>query len=210
MTTSEIRNAFNDKVRRGMFSPVARHLYVDTEDRLQEGIALTWAWYSPAAQRGHAPDDALLVHHCHVRAMDLSRQLASDGTQRKRDALDPRNSLDGTLELFHLDSDGIEGVAPHGVVGFAEATSHNPTTRIVSAINLDRWLAELEEEDRSLLELRASGHTLNEIGQRLGLSTSAVFGRCKSLGLQLAEHAQVRLRRDGEPKPAWQKATGTS
>ena len=142
--------------------------------------------------------------------MSSSRQLACDSTQRKRDALDPRNSLAGTLELFHLDRDGIESVGAHGVVGFAEAMSHNPTTRIASAINLDRWLGELGEEDRSLLELRASGHTLKEIGQRVGLSTSAVFGRCKSLGLQLAEHAQVRLSRDDEPKAKRQKATAAS
>jgi hypothetical protein len=43
-----------------------------------------------------------------------------------------------------------------------------------------------------MLELRASGFTLEETGEKMGLSTSAVFARSKKLGLELAEHAGVQ------------------
>jgi hypothetical protein len=43
MTLESIRSSFDQKVRSGIFNPILRHLAGDiAEDRLQEGIGLTW------------------------------------------------------------------------------------------------------------------------------------------------------------------------
>ncbi len=57
MQLQEIRESFDQKVRRGMFDPVGRHLSnPDTaEDRLQEGLAQTWELYQRACWRGEEP-----------------------------------------------------------------------------------------------------------------------------------------------------------
>ena len=194
-TASETRSAFDRKVRSGMFDPVRRFLYVDREDRFQEGLGLTWSWWSRRAEQGEAPDDALTVHRCRLRAMDLSRHPHTDGTQRKRDVLDPRNTLGGRLELLRLDDEQVDAIAPQTVLGFARAMSHNPQRSILSAINLEQWLKQLPDDDLALLELRATGHTLAETARALGVSTSSVFARSRRLGSELADHAQIRLGR---------------
>src|SRR5277367_4593725 len=101
---TDLRAAFDAKVRRGIFDPVARFLPEDVqEDRLQDAIAQTWAMYERYAQRGELLDDAILVHSCRLRATDPGRHyVPCDGHQRKGDVLDPRNFLDGTLEVLRL------------------------------------------------------------------------------------------------------------
>jgi DNA-directed RNA polymerase specialized sigma24 family protein len=200
---TDLRGEFEKKIRRGIFNPVARFLPEDVrEDRLQDAIAQTWQMYERYAARGELLDDALLVHSCRLRATDASRYyVPCDGYQRKRDALDPRNFMDGRIEVLRFgdfaDEDEHrcpdEDEAPVGV-GFAEATSNNPTRKILSAIDLTAWLEELPAEDRRMLELRAAGFTLEETAAKLGVSTSCVFANCKRLGQALAEHAGIYIQ----------------
>ena len=212
---TDLRSEFEKKIKRGIFNPVARLLPEDVrEDRLQDAIAQTWAMYERYAQRGELLDDAILVHSCGLRATDASRYyVPCDGYQRKRDALDPRNFMEGHVELLRFgdfDADDEhrgpdEDEEPVGF-GLAEATSSNPTRRILSAINLTAWLAELPVEDRHMLELRAAGHGLEEIAEKMGISTSNIFARCKRLGLALAEHAGICVN----PKQKVRKALKNS
>jgi hypothetical protein len=210
------RAAFEAKVRRGIFNPVARFLPEDVrEDRLQEGIAQTWAMYERCALRGELLDDAILVHACGQRAADASRYyVPCEGYQRKRDALDPRNYMEGTVEVLRLadlheeEEDGDQG---HRLnqrdrpisIGFAEVRCNNPVRKILSAIDLTAWLGQLAPEDRRMLELRAAGYTLEETADRLGVSLSVVFARCRRLGEELAERAGIPI------EPRAPKSLGT-
>jgi DNA-directed RNA polymerase specialized sigma24 family protein len=201
--STDLRKEFDNKIKRGIFNPVARFLPEDVrEDRLQDAIAQTWAMYERYAQRGELLDDAILVHSCGLRATDASRYyVPCEGYQRKRDALDPRNFMEGHVELLRFgDFDAEdehrgpdEDEAPGGF-GLTEATSSNPMRRIISAINLTAWLAKLPVEDRHMLELRAAGLTLDETAEKIGVSTSNVFARCKRLGLALAERAGICVK----------------
>ena len=199
---TNLRGEFEKKIRRGIFNPVARFLPEDVrEDRLQDAIAQTWAMYERYAERGELLDDAILVHSCGLRATDASRHyVPCEGYQRKRDALDPRNFMEGHVEVLHF-GDFADGDEPRGPdeddaplgVGLADATSSNPTRRILSAIDLAAWLDELPPEDRRMLELRAAGHGLEEIAGKMKVSTSCVFANCKRLGLALAEYAGMSI-----------------
>jgi hypothetical protein len=195
---TDLRSEFEKKIRRGIFNPVARFLPEDVrEDRLQDAIAQTWQMYERYAERGELLDDAILVHSCGLRATDASRHyVPCEGYQRKRDALDPRNFLEGHVEVLRFGDFGDEDEhrgpdeddAPVGF-GLAEATSTNPTRRILSAINLVAWLQDLPAEDRRMIELRAAGFDLEEIAGELGTSKFAVCRRIKELGEDLAKHA---------------------
>jgi hypothetical protein len=184
VATCDVRDAFAQKVKRGIFDPVARHLREDLrDDRLAEGVALTFEKYAKEAEQGTVLDDALLVHVCRLRATDLSRRVAgAGGCQPKRDVLDERNRAQ--VGLVHLDD-------PEQEDGLAVAMSSNPTRRVHGALDLHAWFATLEQDERELLALRQAGHTLTEIGEAIGASTSAVFQRLRRLGHELAERAQV-------------------
>ncbi len=139
------RDLFAAKVSRGIFRPVARHLRDDLrDDRLAEGVGMTFEMFTRYAERGVHIDDAILVHACHLRAVDLGRHLAHDHS--KRDVLDERNYHEGRVEILHLGEDDALAYAPPMTV--------NPTRDIVSAISLERWLSSLSSRDRLMLAPR--------------------------------------------------------
>ncbi|WP_438040144.1 hypothetical protein [Sorangium sp. So ce128] len=197
---SDLHRAFEDKIKRGIFNPVARLLPEQVrEDRLQDAIAQTWAMYERYAERDELLDDAILIHSCGLRATDASRYyVPCDWYQRKRDVFDLRNFMHGRVEVLRFGDFAAEDEhrgpdEDEAPVGFslAEATSNNPTQRILSAINLIAWLAELPADDRRMLELRAAGFDLGEIANELGSSTFAICRRIKELGEDLARHTDL-------------------
>jgi len=189
-TMVDVQRTFAAKVRRGMFNPVARHLRTDiAEDRLAEGIAMTFELYKTSVERGDPLPDALLVHACHMRAIDLSRRVAgSQGAHPKRDAYDPRNFTDGKLELLSLDA-GCEDMEGQSTLGFDEPGTPHPARRLASAVDLEAWLLSLDAEDRLVLALRQAGDTLEEVGQACGKSINWARHRLLRLGYELAERA---------------------
>ena len=70
-------------MKRGIFSPVARHItnLADAEDRLQEAVCMTFEMAARYAERGQVLNDAILVHSCRLRAVDLGRRFVRDDAQ---------------------------------------------------------------------------------------------------------------------------------
>jgi hypothetical protein len=198
MTLESIRSSFDEKVRRGMFRPITRRLHADiAEDRSQEALALVYEQYRRHAEQGHILDDALLVHAARLRAEDLGRQIVlCDGVARKGCVMDVRNYIEGKVEVLRLDkivSDHDEA----DFLGLAEVMANNPARRIVSAIDLQAWLASLPDDDRALLSMRMAGHGWVEIGAALCISGSSAWSRCRNLGRELAERAHVEVPGEG-------------
>ena len=191
----DVKQSFADKVARGIFNPVARHLREDlVEDRLAEGIGMAFEQYANRAARGEVMNDAVLVLACHMRAIDMGRRLAGAyGGQPKRDVYDERNYKNGAVEVLRLDGlledHDDEGTA----LGIAEADVANPARRLVSAIDLEAWLSSLPAEDRLLLALRQAGHKLEEIAEVTGGRASPICQRLRELGRELAERAGIEL-----------------
>ena len=199
MTLESIRSSFDEKVRRGMFRPITRRLHADTaEDRSQEALALVYEQYRRYAEQGHILDDALLVHAARLRAEDLSRTVVGcEGRAKKFCVMDVRNYIDGKVEVLRLD----KIVADHdevNMLGLAEAMAANPVRKLVSAIDLEAWLAGLSEDDQVLLSMRMAGYKLKPIAKTLGVSTSAAWARCRELGRELAERAHLEV-------PGWSR-----
>jgi DNA-directed RNA polymerase specialized sigma24 family protein len=191
----DVKREFAAKVARGMFSPVARHLRTDiAEDRLAEGIAMAFELYANSVAKGEPLPDALLVHACHLRAIDLSRKVAgAGGGHPKRDVFDPRNYTDGRVELLSLDA-GLEDLEGQSTLGYAEPCIPSPARRYASAVDLESWLSSLPTDDRLLLALRQAGHTLTEISTATGRSITAVRVHLLALGRELAERAGVEIK----------------
>jgi hypothetical protein len=200
MTHSEINAAFTDKVRRGIFRPVARHLTDEAtaEDRFQIAVALTWEMFARyAAERNVVLSDGILVHSCRQRAVDLDRDFVpADGGCRNQDVLDPRAYRDGKVEVLRLDGNAPNGSRePDRVleISYAEAMALRPERKIHSAIDLEEWVAAQASLDQLLLEKRMAGYTLEQIAFDLDLTTSKVFERSRKLGLELAARAGVDI-----------------
>jgi hypothetical protein len=207
MTHAEINSIFTDKVRRGIFRPVARHLTDEAtaEDRLQIAICLTWLMFARyAAEKNTVLSDGILVHSCRQRAVDLDRDFVpSDGHCRNQDVLDPRAFRDGKVEVLRLD-----GPAPDASrepdrtveIGYAEAMALRPERKMNSAIDLESWVGRQTSCDQLILEKRMEGYGLEQIAHDLDLTTSKVFDRAKALGLELAAKAGVRIETEKEKR----------
>ena len=203
MTDAEINATFTEKVRAGMFAPVARHLTnPDTaEDRMQEALSLTWEMYRDRiVNRGLVLDDGILVHACRQRAVDLDRSFVrAEGTRRLEDAMDPRAYQRGRVEVLRLDAwvedDSEDESHPHQI-GFSEELCTSPERKLNSAIDLDAWLDGLSARDYSLMEGRMAGYELERIGHDLGYSIPTTCRRVKKLGLDLAKRAGVHIDLD--------------
>ncbi len=214
-TLTEIRRAFEAKIRRGIFRPVERHLHEEIrEERMQEALGLTWKLYIERAQRGEILDDALLVHVCRLKAIDLSRRVVESDHQPLRDAFDVRNYFAGRVEVLRVGGIHEDDILDEGhrrdtedrplSLGLAQMRCINPARNIHSAIDLTAWLADLPAEELHMLELRAEGYTLEETAATLGVSITTVFKTCRRLGLLLGEHADIsvapRKHKDGAVK----------
>ena len=200
MTATEINAAFSNKIRRGIFKPIARHLTDETtaEDRMQIAICMTWEMFRRyAAERNVVLSDGILVHSCRQRAVDLDRDFVpSDGHCRNQDVLDPRAFRDGRVEVLRLD--GPEPSAAREPdrtveIGYAEAMALRPERKMNSAIDLEGWVGQQTSCDQLILEKKMEGYTLEQIAYDLDLTTSKVFDRSKALGLELAAKVGVHI-----------------
>ena len=108
----------------------------------------------------------------------------------------PMNYTQGKFEVYRLDGmldddgdfvaqDEVEALVP----GLATALQTNPQRDIISAVDLEAWIASLPEGDQELLAMRQAGSTLGDIAEHLDVSISKVFSRMKTLGLLLADRA---------------------
>lgn len=142
----DVKHMFAAKVRRGIFRPVARHLREDlVDDRLAEGIGMAFEQYMHSVAEGRPMPDAVLVRACHLRAIDVGRRLAgADGARPKQDVYDERAYQAGHVELLRLDGLLDDGDEEQGLIGWAEVMANNPSKQIVSAIDLERWLARMD------------------------------------------------------------------
>jgi hypothetical protein len=199
MTDAEINAAFTEKVRRGMFAPVARHLtnVDEAEDRMAESLALVWEMFRDRiANRGLVLDDAILVHACRQRAVDMNRNFVRDGRRRLDDAMDPRAYHRGRVEVLRLDAwteDDAEDAKHPEQIGLAIEEVASPERNLNSALDLEAWLDGLSARDHSLMAGRMAGFELARIGHDLGYSVPTTCRRAKRLGLELARRAGVRI-----------------
>lgn len=199
------RKEFEEKIRRGLFKPMERFIRHDLDDRRQEGLGQVWRTWQRNRELGKVLPDAVLAHAFKLRACDLGRQLVPGGRQGK-DPLNPRLYHLGKVTLERIDGMVGEDGELHGegdpelALGLAEALSSDPSTVIASALDLDRWMRELPDEDRALLAMRFAGHTLQEIADAFEISVSRTFARLKLLGLALAERAEIEISRSRRRK----------
>ena len=138
-------------------------------------------------------DDALLVHAARLRAEDLSRQIVpAGGKARKGCVMDLRNYIEGKVEVLRLNQI-LRDQGECKLLGLAESLTANPVRKIVSAIDLEAWISSLPEDDQVLLSMRMAGHRLKSIARRLGIRTERAWSRCRRLGHELAERAQLEI-----------------
>jgi hypothetical protein len=200
MTPEEINQRFEQKVRRGMFKPVARLLtnITSAEDRLQDAICQVWWMFRRyAVERGQILDDAILVQKCRWHACDLARQFVPGGRRRRsQDVLDPRAYRDGHVTVHRLDlldtNESPEGESPMEV-GLAEAEAACPERKWNSALDLESWIGGLSHRDRGMMEMTMAGHELTQTAHELGLPYLHAWRHQKQLGHELAQRAGVRI-----------------
>jgi DNA-directed RNA polymerase specialized sigma24 family protein len=205
-----LHSQFTTLMERGAFEPVRRHLSpVDQDDRMAEAVGQVWALAARRAALDIKLDNALLVHAVKLRAIDHRRQLPRGG-QPRRDVLHLANFIDGRVIVHRLDGllDENQEFTRDGDTdlqsAWLAATSADPADQLASAIDLKGWLAGLDDADRLAVEARYSGMTLSEIATATGRSVSAVHGRLKTIGAELALHAGITISkkpRNGRASP---------
>ena len=195
----QVNEQFSRLMRKGAFNPIRRFITgADADDRLAEGIAMSFEAALRKADQGVQMDDALVIHAARLRAIEIRRQFVKGG-QPRRDALHRANFTDGRTEVLHLDGleDEADGWPREGDVGlqiaWAAALTHDPCEKIHSALDLDAWLTDLGDGDRAILGDRLAGMSLQEVADRADISLTAAFQRLRRLGEQLAAHAGIEI-----------------
>ena len=203
METTEVNQTFDDKVRRGIFKPIARYVtkHADAEDRVQDAVCQTWAMYRRyATDKGVVLDDALLVKKASWVVTDLQRRfVGKDGaTCRCQDVHSQAAYRAGNVELLRLDCiDDDSAEEDRGIsFGYAEAEAGNPTHKLNSALDLESWLGGLTHMDRTLMERKMAGFSTTQTAFDLDLPYNVAYHKEKQLGLELAARAGVRIGRE--------------
>lgn len=188
-----INATFANKVRRGIFNPVARYVtgFPDSEDRLQDAVAQTWQLYRRNAEAGRILDDALLVHHCKLRAIDTGRSIVPAEGIRCQDVYDPRAYRSGKVEVLrlHANSDDAESI------GLAVEEQSTPERRLLSAIDLEAWVDGLDEADRQLVSYKHLGMSTGDVAAETGSDYWHTYRRERQLGQALADRVGVAVPR---------------
>jgi hypothetical protein len=188
---------FDALVRRGVFKPCERFVCRDRdyEERVQEGLGLTWTWYRQQVAAGTVPDVALVVFAARRAMVNRGRTVVGHEHRWHDDVYDRQGievallRLDGVHD--HDDDDDQREQDPS--LGLARLGVSNPETNWLSAMDLDTWLGELAAEDREMVELRGAGFGLADIGRATRRSVAGVFRRTRQLGHDLAERAGIEL-----------------
>ena len=190
---------FEELFKAGLFDSVRRTLTneVEADDRMAEGVAHAWREYRRRAERGQDTDPALLKHICRQRAQAIGRRIVCDRTWRCRDAYDARAYRDGHVALLRFTglADDRDDDQEQTLVEASMQRRQDPEDWLISALDLEAWIADLTPEDRGLIFNRMSGSTLSEIATELHVDTSTACKHIHRLGLDLAERAGVEIRK---------------
>jgi hypothetical protein len=196
---AELNRQFTQKVQRGIFNPVKRHLKIEheAEDRFQDALCQTWwAFYRYAVEKGKILDDALLVHSCRQRAVDLDRNFVPADGRRAGDVLDLRSFRDGRVVVHRVDvldpSEALEGEAPMEV-GLAEAEAASPEKKLNSALDLQTWIGDLTFRDQALMRRKMEGYDTAQVAHEMGTPYLVIWKRVRELGRELAQRAGVKI-----------------
>ena len=194
-----VHRQFDRLMRRGAFNPIRRFLTgTDADDRLAEGVAMSYEAALRKADQGVLLDDAIVILAARLRAIDIRRGFVKGG-QPRRDALHRANYTDGRTEVFHIDGfeDEADGWPREGDVdlqiAWLAATSLEPAEQLTAAVDLDSWLTGLPTADRELLAGRLAGYSLQELASHTDRSITSVFQRLRDLGTDLAHHADIMM-----------------
>ena len=202
MDQQQINEQFEDKVRRGIFNPIRRHLKIahEAEDRWQDAVCQTWSMYRRYAEKGEVLSDAILVHSCRQRATDLGRRFTGTlGAHRtNQDVMDARAYRDGLVRVYRLngthDDEQIDETDRAIEVSLAESLTVAPEDQWISAIDLERWVGEQCFQDQGIMAGKMEGKTTKEIAHETHLPYLVAWRKEKELGHELADRAGVKIK----------------
>lgn len=195
----QVQQQFSALMQKGAFEPIRRFLTgADADDRLAEGIAMTYEAALRKAEQGVAMDDALVVYAARLRTVEIRREFVK-GRQPRRDVMCHANYVDNKVQVLHIDGfeDETDGWPREGDVGlqvaWAAALTNDPSEKLDSALDLGAWLATLNLGDRRLLADRLAGMSLQEVANRTDTSVTGAFQRLRRLGEGLAANAGIGI-----------------
>ena len=205
MYHSEINSNFTGMIERGVFNPVKRHLgdAHDAEDRFQEGLCMIWDDYRSACSRGKPTDVGALIYGLKLKCFDPSHRFTRTGHGRRRDVMGSPACVLDDIQVLRLDGLDDEEPGPYQssqeppAMSFVDSISYERSrdieNHLISGFDLDCWLNEQTQADRTLLATRYSGGSFEECGRAARVSFSAAHHRLKKLGRELAKTAQLAV-----------------
>ena len=203
MNEQQLNEEFTDKVNRGIFDPVRRHIVIEheAEDRWQDALAQTWSMYRRyAMEKDTILEDAILVHSCRQRATDLNRRFVGTlgAHQTNQDVMDPRAYRDGLVRVYRLggihDDEQADGTDRAIEVSLAECRSEDPEERWNSAIDLQSWMGQQAFKDQAILTGKMEGRSTKDVAHELHTPYMVIWRREKALGHELAARAGVEIK----------------
>jgi DNA-directed RNA polymerase specialized sigma24 family protein len=205
-TITDARRSFEGLVRSGALDAAAGLVASapDREDRVAEGLAMTWAWYSRRVREGCPPGLALIRYVVRLRTVDRRRRFVSGDHAHWRSDVYARRGIDIDLRPIddRIDEDSADdegGWREDRSLGTARPGVADPATSILSGLDLDPWFDGLDADGRQMVTMRMEGYPLRQIADAIGCSAPNVLRRLRRLGRKFA--AAVSAAVPGEPVP---------
>lgn len=197
-TVVDARAQFAALIDCGVFKPCERFVCRDQdyEERVQEGLGLTYRWYAQQVAAGTTPDLALTRHACHMRMIDRSHRLDSgDRRHWTSDVYAMQGRRGVELRRLQLVDDADDRLEEDPHLGLAEPGAQDPSEKMNSALDLEAWLKQLSADDRRLLAMKQAGYGLEAIGKKLKLTSATTWKYGQQLGHDLAERAGITIEK---------------
>jgi len=203
MTQEEVNEQFADKVQRGIFNPVRRHIMIEheAEDCWQDAVAQTWTMFSRyVAEKDIVLSDAILVHSCRQRATDLGRRFVGTlgAHNTNQDVMDARAYRDGLVRVYRLggihDDETGDETDRTLEIGLAESLTVAPEDQWISAIDLETWVGDQTFQDQGILAGKMEGKSTKQVAHETRLPYLVTWRKARELGHELADRAGVKIK----------------
>ena len=159
-------------------------------DLAQSIISMAYKAYENAQSRGKELSVGELVNFMKYRASDLKNgkrlPFGNRSTQMSRDVYNPRNYLNGNIEIFSFDLKADDKDYDYS---FSILTSRKDGSNdVIFQIGLEKFFKSTGPQAKVLFQMREAGYTYKEISQHLHQPVYKIMRQIKEFGREFIRY----------------------
>ena len=171
----------------------AKRIAQNDSDLAQSIISMAYKAYDNAQKRGKELSVGELVNFMKYRASDLKNgtrlPFGNQSTQMFRDVYNPRNYLNGNVELFSLDFKPDDKDRDYS--GSIQTSRKDGSDIVLFQIGLERFYENMGPQAKVLFQMRLAGYTFKEIARLLHQPPNKIKNLLKEFGREFIRYFEL-------------------